>query len=107
LVSPGHIHGWLSEQLSRLQAAFGTTFIITGGYRRARTSFLEGFWKDVTVCKWFHRSNQKLYLGRSAQKTAKNVEIISAQKMLCDLYNLQKTFNLMTLSLIERKKKSS
>jgi hypothetical protein len=32
-------HGWLSEQFSRLQAAYGKTFSVTSGYRKAGRSF--------------------------------------------------------------------
>jgi hypothetical protein len=35
------------EQFSGSQAAFGTSFRLTGGYRKAGTSFPEkGYWKD-------------------------------------------------------------
>jgi hypothetical protein len=38
-----NIHCWLSEQFSGSQAAFGTTFRVTGGYRKAGTSLLKKF----------------------------------------------------------------
>jgi hypothetical protein len=47
-----YIHGWLSEQSSGPQAAFGTTFKVTGEYWKAGTSSLKrvtgGFSKLVS-----------------------------------------------------------
>jgi len=36
-----YIQGWISEQFLGSQAAFGTTFRVTGGYRKAGTSSLK------------------------------------------------------------------
>ncbi len=44
--SPVYIHSRLSQQLSGSKAAFGTTFIVTGSYRKARKGPEEGYWKD-------------------------------------------------------------
>jgi hypothetical protein len=40
--SPMHIHGCLTEKFSGSQVASGTTFIVTGGYLKAKASFLRG-----------------------------------------------------------------
>jgi hypothetical protein len=66
-----YIHGRLSEQFSVSQAAFGTTFRVTGGYRKAGTSFM----KRVTgriFTKVLKRINQKLYLDFLHKEAAKN-----------------------------------
>ncbi len=54
-------HSRLSEHISEYQAAFGTTFSVTGGYLKAGI----GFMKRVTgkifkISKCFQRSKQKL-----------------------------------------------
>jgi hypothetical protein len=36
-----NIHCWLSEEFFSSQAAFGTTYRVTGGYRKAGISFLK------------------------------------------------------------------
>jgi hypothetical protein len=47
-----YIQGWLSEQFSGSQAAFGTTFRVTGEYWKAGTSSIQrvtgGFSKFVS-----------------------------------------------------------
>ncbi len=59
-----HIHGRLSEQFSKSQAAFTPSFRVTGGYRKAGTSFLKIVTGRVfTVSKGIHGSKQKLYSG--------------------------------------------
>jgi hypothetical protein len=56
------MHGRLSKQFSRSQAAFGTTFRVAGGYRKAGTSFLKRVITGLifTISKWLYRSKQKL-----------------------------------------------
>ncbi len=68
-------HGRLSEQFSGSQAAFGTTFRVTGGYRKARTTFLKRVtWIIFTSSKLFYRSKRKLYLDFLDKKAVKNFE---------------------------------
>jgi hypothetical protein len=56
-LSPAYMHNRLSEQFSGSQAAFGTTFRVTGGYRKAGTSSL----KRATGRIFTISSQQKLY----------------------------------------------
>jgi hypothetical protein len=67
--SPVYIHGWLYDQFSESQAAFGTTFRVTGGFLKAAPE--EGY-KIVTFSIQFPRSIQILYFGFSSQKDSKN-----------------------------------
>jgi hypothetical protein len=56
------MHGRLSEQLSGSQAAFGTTFRVTGGHRKAGTNSL----KRATGRIFTISGRQKLYFGFSS-----------------------------------------
>jgi hypothetical protein len=64
---------WLSEQLLESQAAFRTTFSVTGDYLKAGTSFLKvfGFIND------FKEASRNLifdFLHRKAAKYCKNYQ---------------------------------
>ncbi len=67
-----YIHSRLSEQFSRSQAGYGTTFRDTGSYQKAWTSSLKRVTRrNFTISKWFHRSKQKLLFGFPTQKSTK------------------------------------
>jgi hypothetical protein len=70
-----YIQGWISEQFLGSQAAFGTTFRVTGGYRKAETSFLnrvpEGFLQ--LVCD-FIEASRNIIIDLLHKKRAKNSE---------------------------------
>jgi hypothetical protein len=58
-LSPAYMHARLSGQFPGSQAAFGTIFRVTGGYRKAGTSSL----KRATGRIFKISSKQKLYFG--------------------------------------------
>jgi hypothetical protein len=55
LSSVQYIHGQLSEQFSGSHSAFGTTFRVTGGYRKAGRSFISQLVSDFIVLYFLHK----------------------------------------------------
>ncbi len=60
------------RKFSESQAGFETTFKVTLGYQglsECRNKLSEvGYWKNFTISKWFHRTQQKLHFGFPSQK---------------------------------------
>jgi hypothetical protein len=69
------LNGRLLEQCSGSQAAFQTTFRITGGYRKARTSFLTGLLEGFSqLVSDFIEASKNIILAFLPNKTAKNCD---------------------------------
>ncbi len=72
-------HRRLSEHFSESQAAFRTTFGVTGGFLKARTSFVKRVTKrSFRISQKFPRSKQELYLNflpKEAEKYCENHQL--------------------------------
>jgi hypothetical protein len=72
------LNGRLLEQCSGSQAAFKATFRITGGYRKARRSFLTGLLEGIfTIIKWFHWISKNIIFAFFSKSKPKIVITIS------------------------------
>jgi hypothetical protein len=68
------VHGWLLEQFSGSQAAFGTTFRVTGGYQASCRVLQEGFSSDfiekagTLIWTFFTKRQSKIAKHQRANK---------------------------------------
>ncbi len=94
---PVYIHSRLSEQFSRLQTGFGTTFRDTGGYQKAGNKLSEeGYWKEFHNYSDFVEASRNFILDFLHKKT---IKIVLIQKVLLKFFGPSKNIHLVALFL--------